>query len=634
MDLTAKLNSLPDQPGVYLMKDSAGTVIYVGKATSLKQRVRSYFQNSRHHTVKERALVERIVDLETIIVDSPMEALVLEGNLIKEHRPRYNVRLRDDKHYPYLKVTLGETFPRILVVRAAKPGAARYFGPYTNATAMHDTLKVLQEIFPLRLCKERELGPKPRACLNAHIGKCAAPCVGQISPGEYGEMINQIILFLEGRQLEILRDLEKKMHLASADLRFEAAAIYRDRISAVRQVVEKQKMEADNFQDRDLIALATEENEAVVQVFFVRQGKVVGRDHFFLSNAEGDETALLLHVFIQQYYDRADYIPPEILLQEAVEDSDLLAAWLSKKRGGKTSLLVPQRGDKKRLLAMVARNAAIVLDQHRSSQDKRSSEAAAALEELRVELGLPQTPHRIECYDISNTQGTNSVGSMVVFLNGEAKPSQYRRFKIKTVEGPNDFLSLQEVVSRRVKRGREEREQIREASLSIREAKFADFPDLMIIDGGKGQLSAVKSVLDELGLAVPVAGLAKEFEYLYRPEESEPVILKRGSPGFYLIQRIRDEAHRFAITYHRQLRSKEQVKSQLDEIPGIGPARRKALLKTYGSLEKIAQADETELALVEGMNRKMAAAVKNFLSGKSAGQPEPGIAEKETSREI
>jgi len=632
MDLQAKLNLLPDLPGVYLMKDQAGTVIYVGKATSLRQRVRSYFQNSRHHSIKEKTLVERIVDLETIIVDSPMEALVLEGNLIKEHRPRYNVRLRDDKHYPYIKVTLDETFPRLLVVRAAKPGPARYFGPYTNSTAMHETMKALQEIFPLRLCKERETGTKKRACLNAHIGKCLAPCTGGISPEEYGEMVRQIILFLEGRQQEILRDLERKMQQAAGEMRFEAAARLRDRIRAVRQVVEKQKVEADHFQDRDLIALAAAGDEAVVQVFFVRQGKVVGRDHFFLSNPAVDETPQLLGAFVQQFYDRADYIPPEILLQSEAEEMELLTEWLNGKRGRKTLLQVPQRGDKKRLVEMVARNAAIVLDQHRSAQQKRSTEGAAALEELRRELELERTPHRIECYDISNTQGAHSVGSMVVFIGGEPKPSLYRRFRIKTVEGPNDFLSLQEVVSRRIARGRAERAAIREATLAVPEAKFADFPDLMIIDGGKGQLSAVKEILDSLEMPLPVAGLAKEFELLYRPDQPDPVVLKKNSPGYYLVQRIRDEAHRFAITYHRQLRQKAQAKSKLDEIPGIGPARRQALLKAYGSVARIAKADLAELALVAGMNHKSAQAVVDFFHGQektqAAGKADEMITEK------
>ncbi|MDD2496952.1 MAG: excinuclease ABC subunit UvrC [Desulfitobacteriaceae bacterium] len=613
MDLETKLSLLPNKPGVYLMKDERGKIIYVGKATSLRQRVRSYFQNSRHHTPKENSLVKRIADLETIVVDSPVEALILEGNLIKQYRPRYNVRLKDDKHYPYLKITLDEEYPRVLVVRSTHPDGAKYFGPYTSSSAMNETLKVIRGVFPVRSCKDRDLKQKKRPCLNAHINKCTGPCTGNISKEEYGETVRQLILFLEGRQQEIIKDLEKRMQDAAEELRFEEAARIRDRINAVKQVVEKQKVENDSFDDRDVIALATEGNEAVVQVFFVRQGKIVGRDHFFLTNAEGDRKELLLSVFLHQHYSRMDYIPPEIVVEHEPEDLDLLVQWLSNKRHKKVSVHVPRRGDKKRLVELVAKNARILLDQHRLAQNRRSEEAAQALEELRQELKMPRTPQRIECYDISNIQGTNSVGSMVVFINGEPKPSQYRRFKIKTVEGPNDFASLQEVVSRRVKRGQEERVQVREARLDSKDVKFAEFPDLMIIDGGKGQLSAVKEVLDELGVDIPVFGLAKEFEHLFRPGESSPVILTKNSPAFYLVQRVRDEAHRFAITYHRKLRGKEQVKSLIDDIPGIGPARKKALMNAFGSLPRLAEADLEEIVMVEGMNRKAAEAVFNFL---------------------
>lgn len=612
MDLETKLRLLPDRPGVYLMKDEQGNIIYVGKATSLRQRVRSYFQNSRHHTPKEVSLVEKVRDLDTIVVDSPVEALILEGNLIKQHRPRYNVRLRDDKHYPYLKITLDEEFPRILVVRTMKQDGARYFGPYTSSTAMNETLRVLKEIFPVRSCKSREVDQKTRPCLNAHINKCAAPCAGEISPEEYREMIRQVILFLEGKRQKIVRELEKKMELAAENLQFEKAARLRDRIAAIKQVTEKQKVENASFQDRDVLALAQSRGQAVVQVFFVRQGKVTGRERFFLTNAEDDDQGILLRVFIQQYYGHAEYIPPEIVVPGAVEDQELLIGWLTEKRGRKVQITVPCRGDKKRLVDLVRRNAEIVLDQYLSASDRRREEAAAALEQLREELGLPKTPHRIECYDISNIQGTNAVGSMVVFLGGEPKPACYRRFKIKTVEGPNDFASLQEVLTRRISRGREERINIREARLDSQDAKFADFPDLIIIDGGKGQLSAVKEVLDRFEISVAVFGLAKEFEQLFRPGEKDPIILPGGSPAFYLIQRIRDEAHRFAITYHRKLRSKEQIKSILDEVPGIGPARKKALLKTFGSVNRIAQASLEELALAEGMNRPMAEAVYYF----------------------
>lgn len=612
MDLAAQLKVLPDKPGVYIMKDSQGNIIYVGKATSLRQRVRSYFQNSKHHSPKVISLVERIHDLETIIVDSPVEALILECNLIKQHRPKYNIRLRDDKHYPYLKITLDEEYPRILVVRSMKPDKAKYFGPYTSSTAMNQTLKIIKDIFPLRSCRKEKVDTKKRACLNAHIGKCSAPCAGKIAHEEYGQIVNQVVLFLEGRRMEIIKDLEKKMAQASDELRFEEAARFRDQIQAVQQVVEKQKIENDSFEDRDVVGLATNKDLAVAEVFFVRGGTVTGREHFFLTNVDNDGTPELLGAFLQQYYGNADYLPREIVAQCPIADQELVEKWLTMKRGSKVHLHIPQRGDKKRLLDLVVKNASILLVQHQSMKDKRKEEAGQALEQLRRELNLPQTPHRIECYDISNFQGTNSVGSMIVFLGGEPNPSQYRRFKIKTVEGPNDFASLQEVVSRRIQHGLEERREIREARLQAKDAKFADFPDLMIIDGGKGQLSAVKEVLDQCALSLPVFGLAKEFEQLFRPEESDPIILERNSPAYYLIQRVRDEAHRFAITYHRKLRSKEQVKSVLDDIPGIGPARRKALIRAYGSVEKISRASLEELALVQGMNKTAAEEVYNF----------------------
>lgn len=612
MDLAEQLEVLPDKPGVYLMKDAQGNIIYVGKATSLKQRVRSYFQSSKHHTKKELSLIEKIHDLETIVVDSPVEALILECNLIKQHRPKYNIRLRDDKHYPYLKVTLDEEFPRVLVVRSMKPDQAKYFGPYTSTSAMNRTLKIIKDIFPLRSCHKEKVDLNRRPCLNSHIGKCSAPCAGKISVEDYRGMVEQVILFLEGRRLEIIKDLEKKMAQAAEELKFEEAARFRDQIQAMQQVIEKQKIENDSFADRDVVGLATSKDLAVAEIFFVRGGKVMGREHFFLTNVDHDPAGELLGAFLQQYYGNADYLPREIVLQSSIPEEKLLGQWLTMKRGGKVYLHLAKRGDKKRLLDLVIKNAEILLAQHQSLRDKRKEEAGEALEQLRKELDLSQTPHRIECYDISNIQGTNSVGSMVVFLGGEPSPAQYRRFKIKTVEGPNDFASLQEVVSRRIRRGLEERIAIREARLQVKDAKFADFPDLMIIDGGKGQLSAVKEILDQFSLSLPVFGLAKEFEHLFQPKDSSPIILAANSPAFYLMQRVRNEAHRFAITYHRKLRSKEQVKSILDDIPGIGPSRRKSLFRAYGSVEKISQASLEELALIEGMNRGAAEEVYQF----------------------
>lgn len=476
MDLESKLKLLPDKPGVYLMKDNQGNVIYVGKASSLKQRVRSYFQKSKSHSAKVISLVEKIKDIDTIIVDSPVEALILECNLIKQYRPKYNVRLRDDKHYPYIKILMDEEFPRLLVVRTMKPDGAKYFGPYTSSLAMKETLKILREIFPLRSCKQRDVDKKSRTCLNAHINRCLAPCTGEISPEEYRDMVRQVILFLEGKRGEIVKDLEEKMHRAAEELKFEKAAWIRDQINCIKQVMERQKVENDHFEDRDVIALVKEKNEAVVQVFFVRAGKITGKEHFFLANAEDHTETELLAVFLQQYYGHAEYIPREIVVQWEVSDGELITQWLSDKRGTKVHIHVPQRGAKKQLLDLVSRNADIVLRQHQSLKDRRREEVGQALEQLRRELGLSSTPHRIECYDISNIQGTNSVGSMVVFNNGEAQPSLYRRFKIKTVEGPNDFASLQEVIIRRIRRGQQEREEIRKAQLTKKRQNLQIFP--------------------------------------------------------------------------------------------------------------------------------------------------------------
>lgn len=631
MTAEEKLQHLPDRPGVYIFHDAGGEIIYVGKAVSLKNRVRSYFQSGARQSVKVRSLMNRAAGFEYIVTDNEVEALILESNLIKEHRPRYNIYLKDDKSYPYLKVTLGEDFPRVFITRRVVRDGSRYFGPYTMVGAVHETLKLLRQLFPFRTCKQKLAAPGGpaggagagkngalRACLNHHIGRCPAPCAGMITRDEYRGRIREICLFLEGRHDDLLKSLKKQMEEAAEQLAFERAARLRDQIRAVKRVLESQKIVSSGAGDRDVVALARDGGESSLMVFFVRGGKLLGREHFLLAETEGMERGEVVAAFVKQYYHRADFVPPEILLSEMeTEELPAVEQWLSGRREGRVHIIVPQRGEKKKLVEMAGKNALLAL-QEAQLQRLAGTQAAQAPAELARALGLDKVPERMECYDISNTQGSESVGSMVVFEAGRPAKDQYRRFKIRTVDGPDDYASLQEVLRRRFSRVREERELINTGQLSSKEAKFHRLPGLVIIDGGKGQLSAARAVMRELGFGhIPAFGLAKEEELLFAEDRSEPVRLPAESQALHLVQRLRDEAHRFAVTYHRQLRTKRNLKSLLDEVAGIGPARRRALLKAYPSLQTMARATLAELAAVPGMNRPAAEAVHRFLHGEN-----------------
>ena len=603
MNLQKKLKHLPAKPGVYLMKDEQEQIIYVGKARALSSRVRSYFHSKKHQSVKVQALVEKIIDFEYIVTDTEVEALILECNLIKEHRPKYNISLKDDKQYPYLKITVKDQFPRVIVTRNVVKDRSKYFGPYTQVGALRETLRLLQKLFPVRSCKQSEVDKRTRPCLNAHIKRCLAPCNGQISTQQYGEVIEEVIMFLEGKQDSLLKRMVKRMEKAAEQLEFEKAAELRDQIQAVEKVVAKQKIVSAGQEDQDIIAFARGYNEACVQVFFVRQGKLLGRDHFFLKVNEHMDRSSIMTAFVKQYYSRAEQLPREILLQEPIAEEELIIKWLTDKRGSKVYFKVPQRGEKLKLVEMVARNALMLLQEEELSRRKKEMAGKQALLELQEQLSVEKLPGRIECYDISNIQGTNSVGSMVVFINGESRTDLYRKFKIKTVVGPDDFASMAEVLSRRFKRAVSEDGQ-----------GFENLPDLVIIDGGKGQLSAARQVMHQLHVAhIPTFGLAKEEELLFQEGRDDAIRLPRDSEALYLLQRIRDEAHRFAVTYHRNLRSKQSIKSLLDEVPGIGPKRKQALLKHFGSVKKIVEASVEELSGVDGMNLKAAQQVREYL---------------------
>lgn len=600
------LKQIPQRPGVYLFRDEEGTIIYVGKAENLKSRVSSYFQNSRHLHPKTVALRERARSVETIVVDSPTEALLLECNLIKLHRPHYNVLLKDDKTYPYLKITWQEEYPRLLVVRQLKDDGGRYFGPYSDVGAMNETLELVRNLFPLRNCGYKPGRIKGRPCLNYDIGSCPAPCVGKISKEDYRAVVKKAEQFLAGDGNAVKTFLQEQMAAASAALEFEQAALYRDKIAAIDATLAKQKISSPMArEDRDFVAIARDGEDAVVTVFFVRGGKMCGRESQELARS-GDATLPALYaLFLVNFYQGDRYVPPEIIVAALPDEEEVLHQILREKRGGRVQFTVPQRGAKARMLALASQNGELLLEERRRRKKESGEEGAKALEQLRSALSLPATPHRIECYDISHIQGAYTVGSMIVFQGGVAQKSEYRKFTIKTVAGVDDFASLQEVVSRRFKRGLAEREDGKSEG-------FAHLPDLVIIDGGRGQLNAVLPVRDALAPAIPFVALAKREEELMLPEREEPLLLPINSPAYHLIQRIRDEAHRFAITFHRQLRGKGQTKSVLDDIPGIGPKRRKALLKHFGSVKNIAKAGADELALVETMNQEVATTVYDY----------------------
>ncbi len=612
--LREKLNSLPAKPGVYLYRDARGAVIYVGKAVNLRNRVRSYFHAGAEQSLKTARLLGELADLEWIITESELEALVLECNLIKQHRPRFNIRLKDDKRYPYIKVTWQETFPRVEVTRTMARDGARYFGPYTNAGAVYQTLDTLRKIFPYLTCDREITGRDRRACMYYDIKRCAAPCIGAVTAQEYRAIIEQLCNFLEGRTETVEAHLRQKMREASEALQYERAAWYRDQLKALQHIAERQKVVSTTFQDQDVVAFAREDGDACVQVFFIRQGKLIGREYFVLEGAEDRSPRDILSGFLKQFYEKAAAIPPEVLLQTEVEEALIIEQWLRQKRGGSVALAVPQEGIPAELVQMAADNAAEMLASLRARWQADAHKHEQALQELADALGLAALPARIECYDISQTQGTAIVGAMVVFVKGIPRKADYRKFNIKTVSGePDDFASMREMLTRRFKRYQSDRETPHVVGQK-RDASFALLPDLLVVDGGKGQLGVAVQVLREFDLLdkIPVVALAKQEEEIFVPGRAEAILLPRRSAGLFLIQRIRDEAHRFAISTHRALRNKIGLAGQLDAIPGIGPARRKALLRQFGSLEGIRAASLDELAQV--VPRHVAESLKAHLN--------------------
>ena len=604
-----ELKKLPAKPGVYLMHDEKDNIIYVGKAISLKNRVRQYFQSSRNKGAKIEQMVTHIRRFEYIVTDSELEALVLECNLIKEHRPKYNTMLMDDKGYPFIKVTVNEAYPRVMLARTMQKDKAKYFGPYTSAGAVKNTIELIRKIYHIRNCNRnlpRDTG-KERPCLNYHIKQCKAPCQGYITEQEYRRSIDKVIRFLNGHYDEVLKELEAKMQEASENMEFERAIEYRELLGSVKQIAEKQKITDSRGEDRDILAVAKDAEDAVVQVFFIRGGRLIGRDHFFLRNASDSTKEELLTSFIKQFYAGSPFIPGELMLHEELEEQELLEEWLSKKREHRVHIRVPKKGEKEKLVELARKNAALVLNTDKERLKREEGRTIGAVKEIEGLLGLKDLV-RMEAYDISNTGGFASVGSMVVYEKGKPKRNDYRKFKIKSVSGPDDYASMEEVLTRRFSHGMEEMEEGKEMG------SFTAFPDLILMDGGKGQVNIALSVLEKLKLHIPVCGMVKDDNHrtrgLYYNNEEIPI--DRGSEGFKLITRIQDEAHRFAIEFHRKLRSQGQVHSVLDDIPGVGPARRKALMKHFMNLDAIKNATVEELKELPSMNEKSAIEVYKF----------------------
>lgn len=617
-DFQHQLKILPDKPGVYIMKNSLGEVIYVGKAKVLKNRVRQYFQNSKNHSEKVRAMVKNIAEFEYIVTDSEMEALILECNLIKKYSPRYNIALKDDKFYPFIKITTNEDFPRVYVTRNFAKDGNRYFGPYTNGTAVYEVMGLIKKLFPLRTCKKAivEGGEPTRACLNYHINLCKAPCTGYISKAEYWEMIDEIINILNGTDTSIIKNLKLEMEKAAEELEFEKAAKIRDRILAIQLISEKQKMFTVKEGDEDFIDLYTDEKDGCAQVFFVREGKVTGREHFMIENISDDPVKEVISSFIASFYGGTAQIPKTIYVPEEIEDQELIEKFLTEKRGSKVWIKVPKKGDKKNLLDMVRNNAKIMLDQFKEKMVEEKELNKSALTELADVLGLDSLPARIEAYDISNIQGVDSVGTMVVFENGKAKNSDYRRFKIKSVKGPNDYESMREILSRRFSHGLEEVNKIKERNLEYSKGKFCIFPDLIMMDGGKGQVNIALEVLKDFGIEIPVCGLVKDDKHRTRGIifNNEEILIRRGSGLMNLITRVQDEVHRYAITYHRSLRDKRTLYSILEDIPRIGEKRRRNLLMKFGSIDNIKKASMEELLDTPGIDKRAAESIKQYFS--------------------
>ena len=637
-NLEEELKKLPASPGVYLMHNNRDEIIYIGKAISLKNRVRQYFQSSRNKTAKIEQMVSHIAWFEYILTDSELEALVLECNLIKEHRPRYNTMLKDDKSYPYIKATVSEDFPRLLFSRdMKKDGKSRYFGPFTSAGAVKDTLELIHKLYRIRTCSRRlpEDTGKERPCLNYHIKQCDAPCQGYISKEDYQKSFRQALDFLGGHYDPLLKSLEEKMKEASERMDFEKAIEYRELLNSVKQVAQKQKITSSSEGDRDIVAMARDERDAVVQVFFIREGKLIGRDHFHVNASIAEGEAEIIESFIKQFYAGTPFIPRELWLQYPVEDESIIEEWLTAKRGQKVKIVVPKKGEKERLVELAARNAALVLSQDKERIKREELRTIGAMNQIGELIGL-EGIRRIEAFDISNTSGVESVGSMVVYENGRPKRSDYRKFKIRTVQGPNDYASMEEVLTRRFSHGMEEARQLKESGHEETLGSFTRFPDLIMMDGGRGQVNIALGVLEKLGLSIPVCGMVKDDFHrtrgLYYNNVEVPI--DKHSEGFRLITRIQDEAHRFAIEYHRSLRGKTQVKSILDDIPGIGPARRKALMRQFKDIESVRQATVEELAAAPQMNRRAAEAVYGFFRGAEdsgeADQPSPPLPVQKT----
>jgi excinuclease ABC subunit C len=599
--LKQRLDALGAEPGVYLMKNQYGGVIYVGKAASLRSRVRSYFGTKRGMDHKTRELVSHISDFEVIRTDTASEALILENELIKRYQPKYNVMLRDDKSYPYIRIT-NEPFPRVISTRRVVNDGSRYFGPFTSAASVNRTLDSLNKLFPYRLCDIEITGESERPCLYYHIGRCNGPCIGAADKNEYGQVIQNVQFFLEGRSDEFLPELREQMERAAEALDFEQAARLRDEIKAIEHVLERQKIASSKRETFDVLALAQGEGgDACVQVATIREGKMLGSEHFLMTGARiDDEPAHILGSFVTQFYDEAALVPRELVLQHSIDDQQLIREWLSERRGGPVKLTVPKRGTRRHLVGMVAKSADENLNHERVRWLNDEQRTTMALAELGDRLQLEKIPRRIECYDISNLQGDSPVASMVVFEDGKPKKSDYRRFGIKDVQGPNDYAMMQEVLRRRFKRAKD---------LESTE-EWRELPDLVIVDGGKGQLSSALAVFHELDVSVPVVGLAKENEEIFLPGQSDPVILPRDAQSLYLVQRVRDEAHRFAVTFHRSKRKKSSFKSALDEVRGLGPARKKSLLRTFGSVKKIREASVDQLSTVDGIGPALAEQIK------------------------
>jgi excinuclease ABC subunit C len=606
-----KLATLPTRPGCYLHKDSTGTIIYVGKAINLRNRVRSYFQKGANHTPKVRRLVSNIADFEYIVCDSELEALVLECTLIKKHQPHYNVRLRDDKQYPYLCLTMSEPFPRLILVRRVRQDGNRYFGPYPSSRAVYATMELINRLFPLISCgKSFDGRPVQKPCLYHHLGQCLAPCAGLADKTEYGKAVKDVGDFLDGRQEQIIKKLRLEMEEAAENLEFERAVRLRDRLQGVEEVLQRQKVITQDMVDQDVIAVVEDTtglNGACVQMFFIRGGKLIGQNHFLVEGTGEETQSEVVSQFVTQYYQGANFIPQEILLPCDMDEISIVESWLRQKKGRKVEISVPVRGDKKKLVDMATENAGHALEQMKAEMRAKLGSTGRALQELAEALGLPEPPKRIECFDISNTQGENQVASMVVCENGQMNKQEYRRFKIKREDDkPNDFASMKEVVLRRLLEAKADN------------PRFNRLPGLLIVDGGRGQVSSAMAAMEEAGLAVPLAGLAKQFEHLYLPNEPDPVILSRTSQALYLVQRIRDEAHRFANTFQAQVRGKKATHSILDDIPGIGPKRRKALQLHFGSVKKMKEATLAELAQVSGMNLNLAETVYDHLHAETS----------------